>query len=201
MSKIYQKMTLFGKSPAKSVLGGFMHKVILRLCYSASHPLSIKQAGFTLIELLVVVLIIGILAAIALPQYEIAVLKSRMSTALPLMRAIKDANEVYYMANGEYSDDISNLDVQFPPGEDIRVSSGRVAYGNGINIDNISGSEAGGDIIGGYSGAEGICMFRMFYDRSPYPGKITCGETSGVPNWYNIGSHPKCAQVCKSMGY
>ena len=201
MNKIYQKMTPRRKSPAKGILGGFIPDVILRSCNSGSHPYSVKRAGFTLIELLVVVLIIGILAAIALPQYEIAVMKSRMSTALPLMRAIKDANEVYYMANGEYTDDISSLAVQFPAGGDVVEISGRVTFSNGIHIDNLTGSEAGGDIVGGYTGAEGNCFFRMFYDRSPYPGKMTCGETSGVPNYGSIGTHPKCAQVCKSMGY
>ena len=74
------------------------------------------SAGFTLMELLVVVLIIGILAGVALPQYETAVLKSKMNSIVPLVRAIKNANEVYYMANGKYTDNLNDLDISIPAG-------------------------------------------------------------------------------------
>ena len=80
---------------------------------SKTHPAG-KNAGFTLIELLVVVLIIGILAAVALPKYELAVEKSRASKAVAAARAIKDAEEVYYMANGVYTNDLTQLDVTVP---------------------------------------------------------------------------------------
>ncbi len=73
-----------------------------------------KKKGFTLIELLVVVLIIGILSAIALPQYEKTVEKSRAAEGLVLVRAIADAEDRYLMANGEYTIDVRDLDLSFP---------------------------------------------------------------------------------------
>jgi len=57
--------------------------------------------GFTLIELLVVVLIIGILSAVALPQYNKAVEKSRQSEAWTTMKSINDVVKVAQMEKGE----------------------------------------------------------------------------------------------------
>ena len=70
-----------------------------------------RLGGFTLIELLVVVLIIGILAAMALPQYFKAVERSRMTEAITIMDSIVKAQRRKFMQTNRYAERFEGLDV------------------------------------------------------------------------------------------
>ncbi|MBQ3666813.1 MAG: prepilin-type N-terminal cleavage/methylation domain-containing protein [Elusimicrobiaceae bacterium] len=72
-----------------------------------------NKTGFTLMEMLVVVTIIGILASIAIPQYQQAVLKSRYVKMMPLVKSLKQAEEEYYLMHREYAYDFNELGFRF----------------------------------------------------------------------------------------
>ena len=94
------------------------------------------SAGFTLIELLVVVLIIGILAAVAVPQYQLAVDKSKFASNMPLLDATRTAQEAYYLANGQYATEFDQLDMQIPKSFAIKLpeSMGGNCWKNGTSV-------------------------------------------------------------------
>ena len=90
--------------------------------------MKINKQGFTLIELLVVVLIIGILSAIALPQYQKAVYKARFAAIKPTLAALKQAEEYHYLVNGEYAIDMNALDIN----ANCRLPQSHLANDNSI---------------------------------------------------------------------
>lgn len=180
------------KNRSEGVLGGFIHKVILGRFYSESHLLSFKRTGFTLIEMLVMVLIIGILAAMELPQYQAAVARARYAQNIILVKAVYDAQQRYYMANNRYAEHFEGLDIQLP---------------------------AGGTVYHDANGKEGM-QYKKFYIRLNYTNAVYLAQNvpNGVMAYYMYldgVSQPECAafsygdssqrddvanRVCQSMG-
>ena len=96
--------------------------------------------AFTLIELLVVVLIIGILTAVALPQYQISVVKSRYASLKNLTQHIAQAEEIYYLKNNTYTTDFSELDIDMPAGRKQNSTNSEYKYDWGGCILEIANS-------------------------------------------------------------
>ena len=100
-----------------------------------------NNKGFTLIELLVVVLIIGILAAMAMPQYFKAMERSRMTEAVTMLASIAQAQQRKYMQINAYAKNYSGLDVA-PKGasagnyctKGTLAADGKCGKGNGFLV-------------------------------------------------------------------
>lgn len=73
-----------------------------------------KEDGFTLIELIFAIIIIGILAALAIPRFSDTIEKSRTAEAINILGTLRNAQEVYNLENGVYTATIGNLDVTIP---------------------------------------------------------------------------------------
>ena len=92
------------------------------------------NSGFTLIELMIVVAIIGILAAVAIPQYQNYVARAQVSEAFSLASGAKTAVTEYFMLNGTFPD--NNATAGLPAATDI---SGKYVQQVTVGVDPVTG--------------------------------------------------------------
>ena len=167
--------------------------------FSSGSTARVVSRGFTLIELLVVVLIIGILASVALPQYTKAVAKSRYSQLITAGKSLKDAMEVYYMANGNYPQYWGDLDIEFK-GCTADTSARYMLWCDNFAVDMFKSNDVNLNLFDTHglpnNGKnmpstdlydKASAYYVVWLDNSPYPGKTECQS--------------KVDGLCKTMGF
>ena len=110
--------------------------------------LSIKKNGFTLVELAVVVVIIGVLAAFAVPRFRSSVERSKAAEAFNYLSAVQAAQERYHARQSTYAEDIADLDIKlsspkyFTVGTPVAGSTGDIEDSWSLTLTR-SGASAG----------------------------------------------------------
>lgn len=159
-----------------------------------------KVKGFTLIEMLVVVLIVGILASIGVPQYQRAVIRARYVKLMPVVKAVKNAEEEFWYMDRRYA-------TRFGTGTDGLNFSARGFSGTGetlshrdmqITINPNSGNpRIDGDL---FINGERVMGYRVFLDHqtdSSNVGGRQCCCYHGCTN--PDSSYHKYFELCGSI--
>ena len=148
-----------------------------------------NKKGFTLIELLVVVLIIGILAAMAMPQYFKAVERSRMTEADQLLSSIAQAQQRKYLQINKYTQDYGTLDVA-PKGASGATFYTKGSTGNGFAVTMSGTTYSAGKATATRQTGGGNLQYKYTLSRYYASDKTTCDGT-GDANGSSL-----CADFC-----
>jgi type IV pilus assembly protein PilA len=110
-----------------------------------------KEEGFTLIELLVVIIIIGILAAIALPSFLNQANKAKQSEGKQYLSAINKGQQAFYVENTAFSGSVSEL------GIGLKSQTSNFKYDVGSSTNGASSTAAPASLaMKAYAGAVGL---------------------------------------------
>ena len=137
--------------------------------------------GFTLIELLVVVLVIGILSAISLPQYQKAVARARFATVKATARTLADVENLYYLDNGEFTFDVQNLAVQLPSGE-TSIGTSQIQYPWGMCYVACEDASCGGCAL--YNSGDSNAWTINYFFHSFQTHRSACLVNDGAADYY-----------------
>ena len=146
-----------------------------------------KNKGFTLIELLIAVLIIGILAAISVPQYQKVIWKSKAKIMQQQFMELAKEEELYFLMNGRYAVEYNQLDIDFglPYRQGVSI---RPASNGGVDWSFIIENK---DYVFGVTANGLLPMFisTAVFQSGPYTG---CGfryvHNSGGDSHYKNGT-------------
>lgn len=123
--------------------------------------------GFTLIELLIVVVIIGILAAIAIPKFSATREKAYYSTLKSDLKNLATQQEIYYAdGNYTYTDDIAALN--FAPSQ-------------GVNLGTIQATNVGWSVTATHDGMGGEHGCAIYYGTAPVVPTVPGGVQVSQP--------------------
>jgi prepilin-type N-terminal cleavage/methylation domain-containing protein len=139
------------------------------------------KKGFTLLELLVVVLIIGILAGIALPQYRSAVRKARVAEAQVILKAVIDAEDRWILQYGNFEwSSWEELDIEVPTESQYWTFEQEECIANGCGVIALPKWEEGYQIeywSNGYDNIDGTVLSGKFIcESSTEKGKSYCSK-------------------------
>ena len=140
-----------------------------------------NNRGFTLTELVVIVLILGILAAIGLPQYQRALESSRVTEAITMLGNIATAEKMYLLQSGEFTPNFAELPVQMPVQPKNKADASYYTYGVGGDFDyDLSGCEYGECTVSALRGQENDHPYEIRLsglDNMGQNGVRTCHST------------------------
>ena len=171
-----------------------------------------EKNAFTLIELLVVILIISVLVAVAMSQYQKTVEKTKATQAITFVQALSQAANVYLLGNGAFPTHINQLDIDLTEEQkqsflctDISQTCNKSDWGIALYRSTVQDyGIAVWRTSGKYKGC-GFSMYQMLSDKSKErfykENTLYCLERTAGPNTVTIQPGEYCQKLFNGMQF